>query len=286
MIISKNILIADSGSSKTSWWYSGDKSSVEQFSTDGINPFFRATENVIQEWKQSPVALFSGKIKEIYFYGAGIINDEKKQVIHDALSFFFPDAIIEVQSDLLAAARATLGNSGGIACILGTGSNSCQYNGKEITAHIPPLGFILGDEGSGAIMGRQLVSDYLKKLMPGMMMQRFQKIYPIDYATFLDRVYKQEKPNQFLAEFVPFLKSNIGNRYCSNLVKNAFDLFISRNVAQYPDYEKETISFTGSVAFHFREQLKRVLLEKGLVAGTIIKEPLLKLADYHLHSDT
>lgn len=156
------ILIADSGSTKTAWIFT-DGNHKEQFTTGGANPFFRSTDNMVSEWKDSPVGNLKGKVSQINFYAAGVVNKEKADIIKHALLVFFPKAVVSVESDLLAAAHATLGNSKGIVCILGTGSNSCQFDGKQITDQIPPLGFILGDEGSGAVLGRQVIGDYLKK---------------------------------------------------------------------------------------------------------------------------
>ncbi len=279
-----NILIADSGSTKTAWIYT-DGNTQKQFTTGGANPFFLSTEDMIREWKKSSVDQLRGKVMQVYFYAAGVVNDEKAEVIKKALHKFFPDADVRVESDLLAAAHATLGTKSGIACILGTGSNSCLYNGKEIIAHVPPLGFILGDEGSGAVLGRQLVGDYLKKTMPEELRNQFQKSYPIEYGEFLNRVYRQEKPNKFLAGFVPFLKKNIQHSYCTELVEISFDSFISRNVAQYEGYENQPISFAGSVAYHFQEQLKSVFLKRNIKPGVIVKEPLINLMNHHLQQN-
>lgn len=278
------ILIADSGSTKTSWCISDKKNTKKFYSTSGINPFFRTTEDIVAELDKELTPEIKGKIEGVYFYGAGVVNEEKAAVIKNALSTLFPDALLEVESDLLAAARATLGNKNGIACILGTGSNSCLYNGNEITAHVPPLGFILGDEGSGAYLGRKLVGDYLKKIMPEELSQKFQQQFPIEYHEFLNRVYKEEKPNRFLAGFVPFLKENIESKYADEIIRNAFKNFISRNVSQYEGYQQLPVCFVGSVAFHFQEQLLKVLVEKNITPGTVIKEPLLNLLHYHLQS--
>jgi glucosamine kinase len=275
------ILIADSGSTKTAWIYT-DGYTQMQFTTGGANPFFRSTEDMVTEWKESPVDKLRGKVTQVYFYAAGVVNNEKADVIRKALHVFFPEAETSVESDLLAAAHATLGNKSGIACILGTGSNSCLYNGKEITAHVPPLGFILGDEGSGAVLGRMLVGDYLKKTMPEELQHQFNQSYPIDYGEFLNRVYRQEKPNMFLAGFVPFLKKNIHHTYCADLTFNAFDLFVTRNVAQYAGYDTQPVCFAGSVAYYFQEQLKAVFLKRNLMLGEIIKEPLHNLLNHHL----
>jgi glucosamine kinase len=275
------ILIADSGSTKTAWIYT-DGTTQETYITGGANPFFRSTADMIAEWNASSLSLLRDKVSHVYFYAAGVVNEEKAQVIEKALLVLFPGAAASVQSDLLAAAHATLGKNSGIACILGTGSNSCLYNGREITAHVPPLGFILGDEGSGAVLGRLLVGDYLKKTMPAELSRLFKDKYPYEYGEILNRVYRQEKPNMFLASLVPFLKKNIDHTYCSTLIKNAFDLFITRNVAQYDGYQEQDICFAGSVAYHFQEQLKWVFNERNLHLGEIVKEPLLNLMEYHL----
>ncbi|MGM0620468.1 MAG: ATPase [Bacteroidota bacterium] len=278
------ILIADSGSTKTSWCVADSENTKKFYSTNGINPFFRTTEDIVAELKKELVPKLKGEISGVSFYGAGVVNDEKAGVIKNALSQLFPGAALEVESDLLAAARATLGKKSGIACILGTGSNSCLYNGNEITAHVPPLGFILGDEGSGAYLGRKLVGDYLKGIMPEDLSAKFKDKFPLQYADFLNSVYKEEKPNRFLAGFVPFLKENIENEYCDQLVRNAFGEFADRNIAQYDGYKKLSVCFVGSVAFHFQEQLLKVLVEKNITPGTIIKEPLLNLLHYHLQN--
>jgi glucosamine kinase len=275
------ILIADSGSTKTAWICSNG-TTHEFYTTGGANPFFRSTSDMIAEWKKSRLSLLNDKVSHIFFYAAGVVNEEKAEVIEKALLELFPGAIASVQSDLLAAAHATLGNNSGIVCILGTGSNSCLYNGRGITAHVPPLGFILGDEGSGAVLGRLLVGDYLKKTMPAELSRLFKIKFPYEYGEILNRVYRQEKPNMFLASLVPFLKENIEHAYCSNLINNSFDLFITRNVAQYEGYQEKDICFAGSVAYHFQEQLKWVFNKRNLRLGKIVKEPLLNLMEYHL----
>ena len=275
------ILIADSGSTKTSWCFTNKGKKRNHFTTGGINPFFRTTEDIVNEWKQSPLSGFTGKVGRIFFYGAGVVNEEKAEIIKRALHVFFPDIEPELESDLMGAARATLGDTGGIACILGTGSNSCLYNGKAVIDHVPPLGFVLGDEGSGAVLGKQLVSDYLKKCMPQDLEKKFREEYPLKFAEILNKVYQEEKPNHFLAGFAPFLKKNITNNYCINLVENAFDLFLSRNVAQYAGFEKHPLCFVGSVAFHFQEQLKNVLQKQNLVPKIILKDPLGKIIEFH-----
>lgn len=275
------ILIADSGSTKTSWCLTGNTGLPEIFSTDGMNPFFRNTEDIASEIRIKLLPETGSEVNEIHFYGAGVINQKKGNIVKNALQILYPKAEIEVQSDLLAAARATLGKDEGIACILGTGSNSCLYNGSEITEHVPPLGFILGDEGSGAVLGRKLVADFLKGIMPENISNKFKTQFQLTYSDFLEGVYKKEKPNKFLAQFVPFLHENIDSEYCSNLVENSFDEFIKRNVLSYSGFQIQPISFVGSVAFYFQEQLKNVLEKNHLQFKTVLKEPLNGLLKFH-----
>ena len=276
------ILIADSGSTKTSWYHSKGENHSEIFTTQGINPFFRTTEDIGNELQKELLPKTGTNIAEIHFYGAGIINKEKGTVVELALKQLFPFATVEVQSDLVAAARATLGKESGIACILGTGSNSCLFENDSVVGHVPPLGFILGDEGSGAVLGRKLVGDFLKGIMPKNLSEKFRSQFPVSYSGFLENVYKKEKPNKFLAGFVPFLKENIDEEYCKKLVGESLDEFIERNIKQYAGYEKHRICFVGSVAFYFQDQLKSGLRKNGLKLDKIMKEPLQGLIQYHL----
>ncbi len=274
-------LIADSGSTKTSWCLSAEDGFTEYFSTGGMNPFFRSTEDIANELREKLVPKIDAAIDRIYFYGAGVINQEKGNIVKRALQEMFPGAGIEVESDLLAAARSTLGKERGIACILGTGSNSCLYNGNEIIEHVPPLGFILGDEGSGAVIGRKLLADFLKGVMPEQISNQFKDRFKNTYAGFMEGVYKKDKPNWFLAQFVPFISENISEGYCSNLVETSFEEFIKRNIFRYSGFQQLPICFVGSVAFHFQEQLKNVLHKNQLHIKTVVKEPLKGLTNYH-----
>jgi N-acetylglucosamine kinase-like BadF-type ATPase len=275
------ILIADSGSTKTSWCLTGKNKSTEYYSTSGINPFFRSSDDIETELRESLKPKIKFEVSQIYFYGAGIINEEKGNVVKLALGKLFPQAGIEVFSDLLAAAHATLGETKGIACILGTGSNSCLFDGEKIIEHVPPLGFILGDEGSGAVLGRKILGDYLKGIMPKNIAEKFRNEFNFDYATYLESVYKKEKPNQFLAQFVPFLYENKNDDYCTTLIRNSFDEFIKRNLIQYSGSTKLPICFVGSVAYYFQDELKKVLEKNQLQLKSILKEPLEGLIKFY-----
>jgi glucosamine kinase len=275
------ILIADSGSTKTNWCLLSKKGNQTVFSTDGINPFFRTSDDIETELRIGLIPKLNSAVKEIYFYGAGIINEAKINVIRTALKRLFPGTLIEIQSDLLAAAHSTLGRNPGIVCILGTGSNSGVYDGISIVEHVPPLGFILGDEASGAVLGRKLLADYLKGVMPEQLSKEFKMQFNSGYAEFMDQVYKKDKPNRSLARYVPFIKQHIDEIYCEKLVENSMNEFVERNIAQYTNFKELPISFVGSVAYHFSSQLKKVFKKHHLKLREIEKDPMNGLIRYY-----
>ena len=275
------ILIADSGSTKTNWCLLNKKGSPAFFSTAGINPFFRTSEDIESELRSGLIPKLNSAVEKIFFYGAGVINEAKKNVIRTALKRLFPATNIEIKSDLLAAAHATLGKNPGIVCILGTGSNSGLYDGTSIVEHVSPLGFILGDEGSGAVLGKKLLADYLKGVLPEHLSKQFKIQFTTEYAEFMEHVYKKEKPNRYLAQLVPFIKQNIDDTYCKKLVENSLTEFVERNIAQYSNFKDHRISFVGSVAYHFQDQLKTLLIKQHLKLGEIEKDPINGLIRYY-----
>lgn len=274
------IIVADSGSTKTDWILIDNKKFIDQKKTDGINPFYQNTESIIKTI--SSLSIWEG-ISKIYFYGAGCANPEKNKVVEDALQVLFPNAICEINSDLLAAARSLCGKKQGIACILGTGSNSCLYNGNEIEQNVSPLGFILGDEGSGAVLGKKLVADILKNQAPTEIQEAFFNKYRVSAAEIIHKVYRKEFPNRYLASFTRFLSENCNNTYVAKLVKESFVEFFRRNIKQYPDSSLLPIHFTGSIAFYFKTELELAAKEESLKVGTITQSPLEDLLHFHMH---
>jgi len=277
------LIIADSGSTNTNWIISDNRAGLEKVKTEGLNPNFSSPDHISSAVKEKilPLANNSDKVK-IYFYGSGCSGTYLCNRVKEAIRKIFSKAYIEVNSDLLGAARALLGRNEGIVCILGTGSNSCLYDGKEIIANIPPLGFILGDEGGGAYLGKRLLSDYLKGIMPDEVSELFSRKYQTDKDLVIQKVYRGEFPNKYIASFVVFLKDNISRPYCSSLVEDAFGDFINRNIKHYERYDKLKISFTGSIARHFEEILRKAMKSYGLNTGDIIKEPAERIMEYHL----
>lgn len=273
-------LIADSGSTKTHWCVVDKSILVKEVFTSGINPFYQSESEIANEISNCLLpSVVEYPITGITFYGAGCSFPEKKTMVSNALGFHFKGRPIEVQSDLLGAARGLFGRKQGIACILGTGSNSCFYDGETIVQNVSPLGFILGDEGSGAVLGKQLVADYLKKQLPSRLELQFAEKYQLDGQQILESVYKKAFPNRYLAKFTPFLSANIHEPYVLQLVQSAFHGFFSRNIAQYPTPNE--IGFVGSIAFYFNDLLMQVANEKNFTVALIVQSPMEGLISYH-----
>lgn len=274
-------LIADSGSTKTAWKLIGNSGEVKNIRTSGLNPYSQSEESIFQEIENVLLPETGAGIQQIYFYGAGIVNAEKGDIIRRALTRVYPEASVEAHSDVVGAARALFGNQPGIACILGTGSNVCTYDGEKITGGISPLGYILGDEGSGSVMGRKLLGDYFKEVMPAYLREEFTRQYNLTREEALTRVYRTEKPNQFLAQFAPFLSEHIDAAYCQEFVQRNFMEFFERNVSHIPEYTNYPIGFIGSVAYYFSQILNNTTSYFGFEQTTIIKDPIDGLEKYY-----
>lgn len=277
------ILIADAGGSKTEWCLLDKNNIIDQFTGTGINALMLGKEELgrLIEAELGPHAA-GHPISNVYFYGAGCISDKICSTVTDALrKVVGTESTIEVATDLLGTARALCGRHSGVACILGTGSNSCYYDGEKVVENVSPLGFILGDEGSGAVLGRTLVGDVLKNQLPKDLCEKFLTEFELDRLTIIKRVYKEAGANRFLASFVPFLKANIGRREIHDLVYRGFTSFFKRNVLQYPACRKVDINFTGSVAWHFSETLIEAAEDCGCHIGVIAKSPMEGLIQFH-----
>lgn len=277
------ILLADSGSTKTDWGLVENGKLVKRLRTSGMNPFQMSEEAITEEIKTHLVPELPGTVlDEVHFYGAGCTK-EKQPIVERALRANLTiNGECEVASDMLGAARGICGHKPGIACILGTGSNSCSYDGKNLVKNVSPLGFILGDEGSGAVLGKLLVGDVLKNQMPEAITKRFFEKYKLTSAEIIDRVYRQPKPNTFLASFVPFLEENIEEPKIYNLVKESFRSFLRRNVMQYDGWQTLPIGFNGSIAKIYKKPLLEALEEEGMHLGRIIQAPMEAMVEYHV----
>ncbi|MBX2960978.1 MAG: N-acetylglucosamine kinase [Cyclobacteriaceae bacterium] len=275
------ILIADSGASKTDWRMLGQNGVIEQAQSIGYNPYYQPIEQFDKEVREVLVPQVKHPVSKIFYYGTGCSSDKNRKMIRTALERYFTDAHIEVWHDLLAAARALCGEEPGIACILGTGSNSCYYDGVRIVENVTSLGYVLGDEGSGAWMGKRIVADYLRKDLPERLWDYFKKRFPMDKDEILSRVYSQEMPSRFLGSFSHFIFQHLKEPYCYKLVYDGFSEFMEKNVMRYEKYSELKVHFVGSVAFYFSDILRQVANDKGIMVKNIMESPIAGLALYH-----
>ncbi|MDR2927658.1 MAG: N-acetylglucosamine kinase [Cytophagaceae bacterium] len=268
------ILIADGGSTKVDWSLVDNGKLIQRLFTAGINPFFRSADYINTQIRDVVApTLKNYKIDTVYFYGAGCAFPEKNEIIQTAITQNFDANIVTVGSDLLGAAIGLCGNNSGIACILGTGSNSCSYDGSEIRENVSPLGYILGDEGSGAVLGRLFIGACLKNRLTHEIKEKFLTTCQLNPSDILDRVYRQPAPNLFLASIAPFIRDNINNPSVYDLVLMSFTDFFKKNVMQY-DYKNNKVFFTGSIAFHFQDVLKQAAANLGIEIETIVQSPM------------
>ena len=277
------ILIADSGSTKTDWCVVENGVLVQQIFTKGTNPFFQSEEEISNEIATALLPeLKTDEFDAVYFYGAGCGFPDKIEIVHRAISKQLKvKGCVEVATDMLAAARGLCGREAGIACIMGTGSNSCYYDGENIVANVSPLGFILGDEGSGGGLAKHMGGDLLKNQMTPELKEKFLKQFDLTPADIIDRVYRKPFPNRFLASLSPFLAQNINEPCVHELVLNSFKAFFKRNIMQYENYQNLKVNLIGSVAFYYKEVLAEAAEAMGIQLGTIIQSPMEGLIKYH-----
>lgn len=280
----KMLLIADSGSTKTAWRLADDNKKIYHFLTDGLNPYFKSQGEIVEEIETALIPNFpqGTKITQVYFYGAGCSSQGKCELMKDALLQCFPRAKAIINHDILGAARAACANTEGIVCILGTGSNSCFYDGQKIVTIIGGLGYILGDEGSGSHLGKNMLEAYLNREMPEDLANKFKDAYHLTKEEIEKRVYEKPEANRFLASFSRFIGENIQQPYLASLVESCFDIFLEKHVCRYPDYTKKQVHFIGSVAYNYAEILRKSAHKKHIIIGKILPYPVEELMLFHL----
>lgn len=276
-----NILIADSGSTKCEWCFiTGATKQIVV--TQGASPYFLNEFQLVEIIKLELLPPLKKKMPaSIYFYGTGCAAAENRAMIKRALIKVFPKAEIEVQHDLTGAARALCGKSKGIVAIVGTGSNSGYYDGNKIKYNSPGLGYVLGDEGSGAYLGRKVLQYYLYKTFDIELHEKFNAKYQVRAADILEAVYKKPLPNKYIASYTLFLAENRGHYMVENIIEDGFRDFFSVHLAHYPESGKLPVYFTGSVAFEFQDILKDLCKTYGWEAGKFLAKPMHGLIDYH-----
>lgn len=278
------ILIADSGSTKTDWTLVDTGGEVAgRYATQGINPFHQHPDVIAGVLNRELIAQLEGReetVAAIYFYGSGCTPEMSAPLIRVLQSAFPASAQIQAESDLLGAARALCGHQEGIACILGTGSNSCYYDGSRMAAHTPALGYILGDEGSGAVLGRLFLNGILKGLLPAALRDEYFRSTGLAMTDIIDRVYRQPLANRFMASSSKFIEDHLSCQPLKNMVVDNFRLFFQHNVLAYQRPELPVASI-GSVGYYFREQLSEAAALEGLRLGSVRKSPMDGLILFH-----
>ena len=277
------ILIADGGSTKCSWCLLDDAHTRVYFNTEGYNPDFMDTAAIVASLNQNmPDTLPREQVRDVHFYGAGVSSAQKAEIIAAALRQVFPQTRAHVTEDLLAAARALLGRKPGFAAILGTGTNSCIYDGEKITYNVDSLGYFLGDEGSGSYFGKRLLRDYLRGLLPDGLQDALREEYNLGSRNdILDHLYNQPLPNRFLASFAKFAYDHNNVSYCREIVLEGFETFFQNLVLHYPRFQEYTFNCVGSVGYNFRDVLTQTARNHGMEVGKIIRSPIDDLVTYH-----
>jgi len=281
------ILVADSGSSKTDWLLKIPGEDAKEFRTPGLNPYFlteKEITKIIQD-KGADIVAFNQKITEVYFFGAGCSNPDRREIVSNALSSLFPKAFISVDSDLLGSAYATCGHEKGLCCVLGTGSNISFFDGEDIHSGKHGLGFVLGDEGSGTWFGKALITDFLYGNMPADIHSIFNKTYGIDKEIVINNVYLKKGGNSYLASFTRFLNVIRRTDYAQALLRRGFSEFIETNIKSYPQYRRYKCNFVGSIAYVFSTELSALCTENDIRIGKIIRQPIHDLLDFILNRE-
>lgn len=275
-------LIIDCGSTKADWLVLNEKSTAVRFQTEGFNPNYTDYEHIssiiVNKVLYKP---YIQDITEVFFYGTGCGNQQNRDLIFEILKSVFINAEIFVTHDMMAACHALFGRNEGVACILGTGSNSCYYNGEEIIENTVSLGYILGDEGGGSHIGKQLLRDYFYKQMPEELSYRFENEYDIKIMSIIDKIYHNNQVSKYLASFSRFAFDNINHDYIKGICSKCFDEFIRYFLLKYKSREITGIGFVGSIAYYFQDILKECIENQGLKIGKIIKSPIDGLIEYH-----
>ena len=274
-------LVADSGSTKTDWLLLDEEYGNSEFHTTGINPVRDSSSiitNVLMD-ELVPYIPSACEVSKVHFYGAGCMDPSRSELIK-ILKDIFPNAEITAESDLLGAARALCGKDPGIVCILGTGSNSGLYDGKHIINNISPLGFILGDEGSGAVLGRTLIGNLIKGDMPSGLLEDFLDFFHLTIPEIIDKVYRKPRPNLFLASLVPFIQHHREIPQIHDMLVSSFRQFITRNVCHY-GHREMPVNFVGSIAHTFKREWSESIEAEGLILGEIIQHPIQNMAKFH-----
>lgn len=279
------ILIADSGSTKTDWKLV-EQNQLKSITTIGFNPVYHSISRISDEMaKAFTDPTENERVKSIFYYGSGCQEHSRKLIVATALGKVFPNASVQVEHDLMGAARAACGHQAGIVCILGTGSNSCLYDGQHIADQVTNLGYMLGDEGSGIYLGRLLLSSYFYRELPNHLTKALDEWIPGGRAEVLDKVYNSEAPQAYIASFTKFLFEHQDHHHIRQILDQGLSDFVRRHIMKYQDHQKLPIYFIGSVAFYFRDLIDAILANHGMQMGQFLRHPIDHLVEFHLKNE-
>jgi len=281
------ILVADSGSSNSDWMLNLPDSKPLSFQTKGLNPFFVNEKEIAKVMKEVPEILpYANEIQEVYFFGAGCVTPDRREIVSNALTEIFPTAFISVESDLLGSAYATFGTKNGYICTLGTGTDIGFFDGENLQSSVHGIGYVLGDEGSGAWFGKQLITCFLYNKMPPDLAKKFGEKYRLNKDVVIKNVYQKDRPNAYLASFAEFMGENRLHPFIDDLLRNGFDEFVRTNIMTFSDYWEHKVNFVGGIAYHFDMHLREVCNVHGVKVGTILNRPIEHLFHFVVDRET
>jgi glucosamine kinase len=280
------LIVADSGSTKTDWRIYNSSHGIQEIETSGLNPYFLNHQEIIAVLEKGLHPYIDrSKVNHVFFYGSGCSHNDKILEIESALSDFFNRAEIAVESDLLGSARALCGDMAGIVAILGTGSNSCVFNGSQIIHQILSLGYILGDEGSGTVLGKKVLKAAMSGKMPENLLLQFKKHYPFEPDFVLGKIYSEPFPNRFLASFAPFAIDFMKDEWMHKLIRDHLTDFFDQMITVYEDFQAYPLNLSGSIAWHLQAVIEDLCNEYKMNLGKVIMRPIEDLMNFHLHQD-
>ena len=275
------LIVADGGSSVTDWKVLLPDGQIVSLESKGLNPYYLSEKELFKVLNGiKAFSPFQDLVKEIHFFGAGCTSPDKREMVSNALSAKFPNAFVNVESDLLGTAYATCHNKPGLSCILGTGCNISYFDGEQLEEGVHGLGHVFNEDGSAATFGKRLITDFLYSKMPEDVAKKFEKKYATSKESTLNHLYQQKLPNFFLASHVAFLKENLSDPYCADIVHHALDGFINAQVKAYPQYKELYCHFVGPVAITFKDILLEEAKKNEIHVGKILEKPIEELFDY------
>lgn len=280
------ILVADSGSSKTDWIINKEDGEIIELSGKGINPYFINEKDITRIFSQdAELKKYADRATEVYFFGEGCSNPDKREQVSNGLSAVFKNAFINVENDAIGSAYATCGSDSGFTCVLGTASNIAFYNGHAVEYSKHGLGFILGDEGSGAWFGKRILVACLHNKMPKHLRADFQKRFTVDREIVIRNVYQRPMANIWLANFTPFLSAHRGEDFVESLIVEGIERFVQTHIMRYPNYKSYSCHFVGSVAWYFRDVVEKICRKHHIQTGKILARPINDLSRYIMHTN-